>query len=67
MLVLSRKLREKILIGKDIIVSVEAISDQRVKIGVDAPAEVHILRTELIADKRAKDGILDSGTDGGGE
>ena len=67
MLVLSRRLREKIRIGKDIIVSVEAISDQRVKIGVDAPAEVHILRTELIADKRAEDGILDSGTDGGGE
>lgn len=67
MLVLSRRLREKILIGKNIIVSVEALSDQRVKIGVEAPSEVHILRTELVANKRAEDGILDSGTDGGGE
>lgn len=67
MLILSRRLREKILIGEDIIVSVEAIGDQRVKIGVDAPPEVHILRTELVANKRAEDGILDSGTDGGGE
>ncbi|UCH49003.1 MAG: carbon storage regulator [Betaproteobacteria bacterium] len=67
MLVLSRRLQEKILIGKDIIVSVEALGDQRVKIGIDAPPEVQIFRTELIANMRAEDGPLDSGTDGGGE
>lgn len=67
MLILSRRLREKIQIGEDIIVSVEAIGDQRVKIGVDAPSEVHILRTELVANKRAEEGSLDSGTDSGGE
>lgn len=48
MLVLSRKVGESILIGKDIEVKVLSIdADGRVKIGIDAPREVKVIRKEL--------------------
>lgn len=48
MLVLSRKIGEKILIGSDIVVTVTAIDRDRVKIGIEAPDQVRILRSELV-------------------
>ncbi len=47
MLVLSRKLNQKIRIGKDIVITIVNISESSVKIGIDAPASVKILRDEL--------------------
>lgn len=47
MLVLSRKIGERIHIGDDIIVTVTKVSGNRVTIGIDAPQEVGILRGEL--------------------
>lgn len=47
MLVLSRKQNEKIRIGNSVIISIVAISDNQVKIGIEAPAEIKILREEL--------------------
>lgn len=47
MLVLSRKPNEKIRIGKDIVISVVSVSESQVKIGIDAPNDVKILREEL--------------------
>jgi carbon storage regulator len=47
MLVLSRKINEKIRIGSDIIISVVAVSDNQIKIGIDAPTSIKILRDEL--------------------
>lgn len=47
MLVLTRKLGEKIRIGSDIIINVVAISDTQIKIGIEAPGNVKILRDEL--------------------
>lgn len=47
MLVLGRKRGQKIAIGPDIVVSVERIMDGEVRIGVTAPKELLILRTEL--------------------
>ena len=47
MLVLSRKLNQKIRIGKDIVITIVNISEGSVKIGIDAPASVKILRDEL--------------------
>jgi len=49
MLVLSRKLGQQIQIGENIKVSVKRISKNLVQIGVDAPAEVTIHRSELLA------------------
>jgi carbon storage regulator len=47
MLVLSRKHNEKIRIGNDIVITIVNISDNNVKIGIDAPNSVKILRDEL--------------------
>lgn len=47
MLVLSRKLGEKICIGDGIVVSVVKVSGNRVQLGVEAPAHIRIQREEL--------------------
>lgn len=47
MLVLSRKERERIRLGDSIILTVVQVSGDRVRIGVEAPADVLILREEL--------------------
>lgn len=48
MLVLSRKSEQTIMIGSDIVVSVIAIRNNRVKIGIQAPNHVRVLRQELV-------------------
>lgn len=48
MLVLSRKLNEKIIIDGNIIVTVVKIDRNQVRIGIEAPGEVPIQREELI-------------------
>jgi carbon storage regulator len=48
MLVLTRRAEEKIKIGDNIIVSVLSIEGGVVKIGIDAPREVTILRMEVM-------------------
>lgn len=47
MLVLSRKERERIRLGDSIVLTVVQVSGDRVRIGVEAPADVLILREEL--------------------
>ena len=49
MLVLSRKLGEKIIIGDGIELMVVAVTGNRVRLGVAAPAECRILRAECQA------------------
>ncbi len=48
MLVLTRKVGEKILIGSDIIVTLVEIKNGQVQLGIEAPKETHILREEVI-------------------
>jgi len=50
MLILSRKIGEKIVIGNGIEVVVQRISGVRVTLGISAPPEVKILRGELTAE-----------------
>lgn len=47
MLVLSRKVGERILIGENITVTVVRITGGGVRIGVEAPAEMPVIRQEL--------------------
>jgi carbon storage regulator len=47
MLVLSRKPGEKLVIGENITVTVVAVQGNRVKLALEAPGEVPILRGEL--------------------
>lgn len=47
MLILSRKLTERIHIGDSIVVTVLEIRGNKVRIGIDASREVHVLRSEL--------------------
>lgn len=53
MLVLTRKEGEKIHIGKDIVLTVLEVKGNRIRIGVEAPANLSVLRGELIVDAQA--------------
>ena len=48
MLVLSRKPGEKIRIGNDITITLVKVGPNSARIGIDAPPEKHIVRTELV-------------------
>ena len=52
MLVLSRKVGERIIIGDGIVISVNRIANNRVTLGISAPADVRVIRAEL-ADEAA--------------
>ena len=52
MLVLSRKIGERIIIGQDIIIEVVKIHKGRVHLDIQAPKDVLILRSELLKDKQ---------------
>lgn len=47
MLVLSRKPGERILIGDDVTVTIVRIGPNNVRIGIDAPRDMNIVREEL--------------------
>jgi carbon storage regulator len=47
MLVLSRKSTESIQIGDHVVVKVLDIRGKKVRLGIDAPEETHIVRSEL--------------------
>jgi carbon storage regulator CsrA len=47
MLVLTRKQTEQLLIGHDITVTVLSVQGNRVRIGIEAPGDVRVLRGEL--------------------
>ncbi|MBI1812579.1 carbon storage regulator [Candidatus Peregrinibacteria bacterium] len=48
MLVLSRKLGEKICIGENICITVVEIDRGKVRLGIEAPREVPVFRQELL-------------------
>jgi carbon storage regulator len=48
MLVLSRKMNEKIVIDGNIVVTVVKIDRNQVRIGIDAPADVRVFREEIL-------------------
>lgn len=56
MIILSRKREEGILIGDNIEITVTAIHNNHVKLGINAPNDITILRSELVKHhKKTKD------------
>jgi carbon storage regulator len=53
MLVLSRRENERIRLGSSIVVTVVRLAGDRVRLGIEAPADVVVLRDELEPQKRA--------------
>ncbi len=53
MLVLTRKLASKILIGDDVVITVLNIQGNTVRLGISAPREIPVLRGEL-HDRKAR-------------
>jgi carbon storage regulator len=49
MLVLSRKLGEKIIIGENICITVIDIDRGKIRLGIEAPREIPVYRQELLA------------------
>ena len=47
MLVLTRRIGEKLIIGDNVTVSVLGVSGHQVRIGIDAPREVRVNREEI--------------------
>jgi carbon storage regulator len=47
MLILSRKVNEKVVIGEDITVSIIEVRGDQVRIGIDAPKKVKVFRQEV--------------------
>lgn len=48
MLVLSRRSNETIHIGDDIVITVVRVQGDKVRIGIDAPTDVRVMRGELL-------------------
>jgi carbon storage regulator len=56
MLVLSRKLNEKIVIDGGIVVTVVKIDRNSVRIGIEAPGHVPVFREEILPDAKRDQG-----------
>jgi len=60
MLVLTRKAGERIMIDSSIVLEVLEVQGNRVRIGIQAPRGVTILRQELLAEKDPRAGVATS-------
>ena len=54
MLVLSRKLGEKIVIGDNIVVTVVKIDRNQIRIGIEAPQDIPVYREEIMPGRTPK-------------
>ena len=48
MLVLNRKVGERVVIGDEIVITVVSVHGQQVRVGIEAPGSVPIWREELL-------------------
>jgi carbon storage regulator len=49
-LVLSRKTQEQIIVGENVVITVTRITGSRVTLGVDAPVDISVRRSEATRD-----------------
>jgi carbon storage regulator len=68
MLVLTRRSNQSIMIGDNIEVSVLSVMGDKVRIGIDAPANVPVFRTEIYLEIQSQeaDKEMAAGDHGGG-
>ena len=59
MLVLSRKVGQRIRIGKEVTITVVRITGGGVRIGIDAPMDMPVIREELLAELEGSDALND--------
>ena len=64
MLIITRKTGESLLIGTNVTVTVLGVKGNQVRIGVDAPKDVGVVREE-ITDRFPASGAVGSGSNGG--
>ena len=57
MLIITRKKGESLMIGEDIEITVSRIEDGSVKIGINAPKSINILRKELLEEVKNENKI----------
>lgn len=60
MLVLARKLNERIIIDNDIVVTIVKIGKDCVRLGIEAPDQVKIFREEIYPSEASDDGKSNS-------
>jgi carbon storage regulator len=60
MLVLSRKESQRIRLGDSIVITIVKISGDKVRVGIDAPADVLVLRDELEVREPAGNSVPDT-------
>jgi carbon storage regulator len=48
MLVLARRENERIVVGDEIVITVVRLANDKVRIGIEAPDHIKVLRTELM-------------------
>jgi carbon storage regulator len=65
MLVLSRKPLQSIVIGRDIRITIVKVERNQVRIGIEAPRDVTILRDELIEERGAELDVAHGAETGG--
>ncbi len=49
MLVLARRKQQSIVIGDEIVVTILEIKGKEIRLGIEAPKEISVLREELVA------------------
>ena len=63
MLVLTRKPKQSIMIRDDIEVTVLAVAGEKVRLGIQAPSDVPVHRTEIYLEIQQQEAAQGSGTD----
>ncbi|HEV2943883.1 MAG TPA: carbon storage regulator CsrA [Solirubrobacteraceae bacterium] len=61
MLVLTRKRKQSIMIGDDVEVTVLSSDGAKVRLGISAPSDVPVHRSEIYLEIKSQDGQSDSG------
>lgn len=60
MLILTRRVGEAFLVGRDITISVVAVKGNQVRLGIDAPKDVSVFRAEIAERMRREKASLEA-------